>query len=138
MIPENFHKRLRRLELYLGLEPVNGELPLTLELIANLICSHFRISREQLKERNRHAVLAYPRHWFCWLALRQGFDAWEIGRWLGRERSNVLHSRQRINELINGQKKDEAISFILLNCLNGHSPESASEYTQPSAAKTPP
>ncbi len=63
----------------------------TMRAVADDVCERWRISLAELKGPGRTMRLIVPRHEFCYEARRLGKSLTQIGRFLNRDHTTVLH-----------------------------------------------
>lgn len=80
---------------------------LTMERIARQVASHYRLSVEELKEKNNSRQIAVPRQvamYLCKRLTKHSFP--EIGReFSGKHHTTVMHSYEKINSLLKTDKE---------------------------------
>lgn len=70
---------------------------LTLEDIADSVCSYFGVAMDDLRGRSQRRSISYPRRVFMVLSReRTRFSSDEIGAFLGRTRWNVWRCNERV------------------------------------------
>ncbi len=75
----------------------------TLKRCLSVICSHYGVTQEEIKSKNRTRCVAIPRHHFCWVVYRNRIDISYpmIGRFLGKDHTTIVHSVSKFEEIKN-------------------------------------
>jgi chromosomal replication initiator protein len=72
--------------------------------ITDGVCTRFGLTREEIRGPARQRAVARPRQILMYLAREMtGQSLPQIGRYLGRDHTTILHGVRRINTLIAGQ-----------------------------------
>ncbi len=71
------------------------------KLLTDIICQHYNVRFNSLKEDNKKRVVANPRHVYCFL-MRKVFNKSysQIGRDINRDHTTVINSTRLIKTLI--------------------------------------
>ncbi len=75
--------------------------PLSAEAIRDLVCRHFRISKEELSSKSRKQAVTLPRQVAMYLTRKFTDDSLEaIGRLFNRDHATVFHSIKKIEKKV--------------------------------------
>ena len=84
---------------------------ITMEMIERIVCTHFKVSSEDIRSVKRSNDIAYPRQIAMYLCHELTDVSWPtIGGFFNRDHSTVMHAHKKIQGLI---KKDAAAEALL-------------------------
>jgi len=84
---------------YLGMDSVTK---VGLEKVLSVVCDVLNVYAEDVKGKSRKSKISEARHFFCYLAYisHRSKTLMEIGKFIGRDHATVLHSKNKISDLI--------------------------------------
>lgn len=87
-------------ELLHGINPNEDGEPVTLGLIASVVCREYDVTLAELRCDRRAREVARPRQIFCWLAKRMTSHSLPtIGRYVRRDHTTVTHAVRTVRTL---------------------------------------
>jgi hypothetical protein len=112
-------------EIYIGIDAVRR---LGIERIFNIVCDYLGVDGEDVKGKTRKGNIAEARHVFCFLAYHSiaNHTLKEVGEFIDRDHSTVLHSKNRIQDFLEFDKKTIKMIADLRNKLGKFSSDDIS------------
>jgi chromosomal replication initiation ATPase DnaA len=90
------------------------------EGIIAIVCKHFNVTFEQLRKKDKHRKIHYPRMMLIYLLINLlKTSLTEVGNLLNRDHSTIINARnQMLNDILNYNEVSTEYELLLATCQN--------------------
>ena len=84
-----------------------------IKMVYSTVCEFFGVDEDYIRQHRRPDEIVFKRHMFVKLAVDAGYEAKEIGKFLGFDRTTMMHSETAMQDLIDTEPRQKKMYEFL-------------------------